>query len=353
MASAASRQRCRAWRARDRQWASSRACSSSGAPAGVRGFGGPVVILPPAACWARFLLVSTTVGSGAVLRRSRSAAAAAARLCVSSPSGTPGSMTTVAGSFFSGAATSGSEGGGGSGTACVTSCGGRLLGWAFGAQAARIKTAAVAAQRTADRSSPAITILQAHDVVQLRARDLDELAPFGARDHAMAGQRLDVIAVAGPQLVAHQPGVSLDHQLAFAARQVERLVLALVVLERQRLTGLDVQDLARIEVGVGEDQLIAPGLLHFAYRLQQIGVLRDSPGPLGHSRSDVGRSTGPAARALRTKASTSGAVAKSPARRARTSSSAQSSSRSRVLIAGTMRGLIDRRRRPRPTSSGA
>src|SRR5690606_28741376 len=45
------------------------------------------------------------------------------------------------------------------------------------------------------------------------------------------------------------------------AEQVDRLVLALVVLEREGVPRLHVQDLADVAVRVGPDELVAPGFL--------------------------------------------------------------------------------------------
>src|SRR3954471_122716 len=46
-----------------------------------------------------------------------------------------------------------------------------------------------------------------------------------------------------------------------ARQDHDRLVLHPVILERQRLAGVDVEDLADVAVGVRPDQLVAPGLL--------------------------------------------------------------------------------------------
>src|SRR6202040_713154 len=46
-----------------------------------------------------------------------------------------------------------------------------------------------------------------------------------------------------------------------AGEDVHRLVLDLVVLQAERVPGLDVQDLPHVAIGPGPDQLMAPGLL--------------------------------------------------------------------------------------------
>src|SRR5207247_5022218 len=46
----------------------------------------------------------------------------------------------------------------------------------------------------------------------------------------------------------------------FARQHVNRLVLHIVVLEREHLAGFDVQDLADVAVGLGPDELVPPRL---------------------------------------------------------------------------------------------
>src|SRR5439155_18647606 len=52
----------------------------------------------------------------------------------------------------------------------------------------------------------------------------------------------------------------LDTENDLAREHVNRFVLLAVVLQRQDVSGLDVQDLADVAVGPGPDQLVAPGL---------------------------------------------------------------------------------------------
>ena len=48
---------------------------------------------------------------------------------------------------------------------------------------------------------------------------------------------------------------------------MDPLVLLLVVLEGEALAGLDDEDLPDVAVGVGPDELVAPGLVHPAREL--------------------------------------------------------------------------------------
>src|SRR5213079_1979648 len=52
----------------------------------------------------------------------------------------------------------------------------------------------------------------------------------------------------------------LDAQDDLAREHVDRFVLLVVVLQRQDVSRLDVEDLADVAVGSGPDQLVAPGL---------------------------------------------------------------------------------------------
>jgi hypothetical protein len=58
-----------------------------------------------------------------------------------------------------------------------------------------------------------------------------------------------------------------DDLMIAAAGDEEGLVLAMVELQRQRFARLDVQELADVLLGVGEDQLVPPGLFDTTYRL--------------------------------------------------------------------------------------
>src|SRR3954468_13775013 len=111
---------------------------------------------------------------------------------------------------------------------------------------------------------PSITVLEPHDVMELRGGDLDDVAAVFARHHAVPGPGRDVVGVAAPEDPADQRAVLLHHQLHLAVGEVEGLVLDLVILEREGVAGVHVQDLAHVTVGVGEDQLIPPRLLHSA-----------------------------------------------------------------------------------------
>src|SRR5262245_14268194 len=118
------------------------------------------------------------------------------------------------------------------------------------------------------RSGPAVAIFEPHDVVELYGRDLDQGRVVHARE-PVPGQRRDVMRLAG----LHDP---LDHRRALpfceglagladlqpqlARLNVDRLVLLLVVLQRQGLARADEEHLARVTVGPGPEQLVPPRL---------------------------------------------------------------------------------------------
>src|SRR5712692_1276981 len=71
--------------------------------------------------------------------------------------------------------------------------------------------------------------------------------------------------------LAHCVAGGADRELEAAALDVDHLVLAAVELQRERLALLDEELLAHVLVGVGPDQLVAPGLVDLA-RLERPGV---------------------------------------------------------------------------------
>src|SRR5439155_22543232 len=64
-------------------------------------------------------------------------------------------------------------------------------------------------------------------------------------------------------------GAQLDQRLAvldpqddLAREDVDRLILLIVVRQREHVAGLDMQDLADVAIGLRPDELVAPGLVH-------------------------------------------------------------------------------------------
>src|SRR2546426_6841304 len=108
-------------------------------------------------------------------------------------------------------------------------------------------------------SHPAVAVFEPHDVVDLGGGSLEQVG----RGHGlelMDQLRLDVER----RPLGHGP---LDERIApldaeddLAREHIDRFVLLVVVLQRQDVSRLDVQDLADVAVGPRPDQLVAPGL---------------------------------------------------------------------------------------------
>src|SRR5439155_13372737 len=118
-------------------------------------------------------------------------------------------------------------------------------------------------------SHPPVAVFEPHDVVDLGCRGLEQVG----RHHRLElvdQLRLDVER----RPLRHGP---LDQRLALldaendlTREHVDRLVLLVVVLERQHVSGLDVQDFADVAVGPGPDQLVPPRLLHTVGQLAHV-----------------------------------------------------------------------------------
>src|ERR1035437_1246892 len=112
------------------------------------------------------------------------------------------------------------------------------------------------------RPCPAVGVLEPHDVVQVRRRDLEDRRVL---------ERSDAMHRPGP---VAEGGAFADHlgvqerlpyiaQLEgrFAALDVPALVLLVVELQAEREACADPEDLADVELRVGPDQLPPPRLL--------------------------------------------------------------------------------------------
>src|ERR1019366_7931769 len=111
-------------------------------------------------------------------------------------------------------------------------------------------------------SASPVAVGDAHQVVEFRGRRLEHIAV----DHRFdlvnrRGRNVHRIAGAEGALyrraVADRPGAEDE----FAGEYVHRLVLLVVILDRQQVPRLYVEDLADIAIPVRPDQFGAPGLL--------------------------------------------------------------------------------------------
>src|SRR5712692_1886200 len=116
-------------------------------------------------------------------------------------------------------------------------------------------------EKRTSRTRAPVPILEPHHVLHLRCRDLEDVRVLDRRD-AMARVRGEVhriaLAHAHPLELSVQP-TDLDVDRTLAHEQP--LVLALVVLKRQGLSLVDMDDLAQVTAGDRPADLVAPGFV--------------------------------------------------------------------------------------------
>src|SRR5207245_1661002 len=109
-------------------------------------------------------------------------------------------------------------------------------------------------------SHPSVAVFEPHHVVDFGSRGLEQVG----RHHRLElvdHLRLDVERGSLRHGPLDQRIALLDAQDDLAREHVDRFVLLVVVLQRQDMSGLDVEDLADVAVGSGPDQLVAPWLV--------------------------------------------------------------------------------------------
>src|SRR6266567_2870382 len=118
-------------------------------------------------------------------------------------------------------------------------------------------------------SHPPVTVFEPHDVVDLGRRSLEQVGRHH-RLELMDQLRFDVEC----RPLRHGPldqGIALlDPQDDLAREHVDRFVLLVVVLQRQDVSRLDVQDLADVAVGPGPDQLVPPRFLYTVWQVSHL-----------------------------------------------------------------------------------
>src|SRR5262249_55149539 len=83
--------------------------------------------------------------------------------------------------------------------------------------------------------------------------------------HPVNGLGRDVHALTGLHLAGLELAVLLNFEEELSRLQVDGLVLHVVVLEAQRVPGVDVDDLPHVAIGLRPMQLVAPRLFHSSY----------------------------------------------------------------------------------------
>src|SRR2546425_4254526 len=110
-------------------------------------------------------------------------------------------------------------------------------------------------------SHPSVAVFEPHHIVNFGSRGLEQVG----RHHRLElvdHLRLDVERGSLRHGPLDQRIALLDAQDDLAREHVNRFVLLVVVLQRQDVSRLDVEDLADVAVGSGPDQLVPPRLLH-------------------------------------------------------------------------------------------
>src|SRR6266851_873470 len=108
----------------------------------------------------------------------------------------------------------------------------------------------------------AVAILEPDHIIQLRSGNLEDVAIL-ERDHAMALARRDVMGLARLQRNGLELALLVvKNEVHLSRIEEDRFHFLPMILQRQLVALLDVQDLADVVGGMGPDQLMAPGLLH-------------------------------------------------------------------------------------------
>ena len=118
-----------------------------------------------------------------------------------------------------------------------------------------------ACRQSGAASSPAVPVREPHDVVELGGRGFEDTSVLDGRDPVHRPRR----QTAGRRRARRRsPRAACPRRrsrLGPPVEDVPRLVLDAVVLQAERLSGSDEEDLAAVLRGAGPDELVAPRLL--------------------------------------------------------------------------------------------
>src|SRR2546427_12414272 len=114
-----------------------------------------------------------------------------------------------------------------------------------------------------------VAVFESHDVVDLGRGGLEQVARR-YRFELVNQLRLDVERRPLGHGPLDQRVAPLNAQDDLARQHVNGFVLLVVILQRQDVSGLDVQDLADVAVGPGPDQLVPPRFLHTVWQVSHL-----------------------------------------------------------------------------------
>src|SRR5689334_12779037 len=168
-------------------------------------------------------------------------------------------------------------------------------------------------------SHPAVAVFEPDHVVDLGGRCLEQIRRHD-RLELMDELRLDMEGGSPSHALFDQGIALLNAQDDLSGEYVDGLVLLVVVLERQHLPGLDMENLADVAVRAGPDQLVTPGLVnairkvrHVRLSLRDDGVVTQAVTHTPHPTQPSGLSTGrPPASITSARAPTGQARAQTP-----------------------------------------
>src|SRR5205807_10402183 len=118
-------------------------------------------------------------------------------------------------------------------------------------------------KRRSGRGRPltTVSVFEPDHVVDLGRRDLEKIGVLHG-DEAVPASGPHPRAHTRKQSVrAYLAGVVFEHEVEGATLREDRLVLLHVVLEAQRVSGVDMDQLARVSIGDRPSQLVPPGLV--------------------------------------------------------------------------------------------
>src|SRR5687767_477283 len=140
-------------------------------------------------------------------------------------------------------------------------------------------------------SASTVAVLEAHEVVELGSGRLEHVAVYHRLDLVNQLGRY-VYRLARLEWPRYQGIAGLSPQGELAREHVHGLILEVVVLQAEDVTGLHVQDLPHVAIGASPDELVAPGLLH---PIRQVGHSGSRVGEFERRRGrDAGADTDPA-----------------------------------------------------------